>query len=205
MLLLKKKTFELSTDTPLVKSDEADSVAKAEEIIKAAETEAARIAEDAKAAYEAERKRGYDDGIAEGREQILMQKLNLLDESVAFMEGVEQKISSVVIQAMRKCICEIGDRELVVQTVRKALQTIIRNQTLITIKVAPAMVDEVKARMDDILAGFPTVTHANVKEDRHLEATACVVETEVGIVESSVERQLAAVEASIKKSFNRRK
>ena len=204
MLLLKRKTFELSTDTPLVKADEAESVANAEAIVAAAEAEAAKIVEDAKAAYAAEKKRGYDDGIAEGREQILTQKLDLLDESVAFMEKVEEKIAGVVIQAMRKCISEIGDKELVVQTVRKALQTIIRNQALITIKVAPAMVDVVKARMDDILSGFPTVTHADVKEDRHLESTACVVETEVGIVESSVERQLAAVEKSIKKSFERR-
>lgn len=204
MLLLKKKTFELSTDTPLVKSDEAASVAKAEEIVAAAEVEATRIAAEAKAAYESEKKRGYDDGLAEGREQILMQKLDLLDESVAFMEGVEEKISAVVIQAMRKCICEIGDRELVVQTVRKALQTVIRNQTLITIKVAPAMVDEVKARMDAVLAGFPTVTRAEVKEDRRLENTACIVETDVGSVESSIERQLTAVEKSIKKSFSRR-
>ena len=204
MLLLKRKTFELSTDSPLVKADEAASVANAEAIVAAAEAEAAKIAEDAKAAYAAEKKRGYDDGIAEGREQILVQKLDLLDESVAFMEKVEEKIAGVVIQAMRKCISEIGDKELVVQTVRKALQTIIRNQALITIKVAPAMVDVVKARMDDILNGFPTVTHADVKEDRHLENTACVVETEAGIVESSVERQLAAVEKSIKKSFERR-
>ena len=204
MLLLKRKTFELSTDSPLVKADEAASVASAEAIVAAAEAEAAKIAEDAKAAYAAEKKRGYDDGIAEGREQILMQKLDLLDESVAFMEKVEEKIAGVVIQAMRKCISEIGDKELVVQTVRKALQTIIRNQALITIKVAPAMVDVVKARMDHILNGFPTVTHADVKEDRHLENTACVVETEAGIVESSVERQLAAVEKSIKKSFERR-
>ena len=204
MLLLKRKTFELSTDSPLVKADEAASVASAEAIVAAAEAEAAKIAEDAKAAYAAEKKRGYDDGIAEGREQILVQKLDLLDESVAFMEKVEEKIAGVVIQAMRKCISEIGDKELVVQTVRKALQTIIRNQALITIKVAPAMVDVVKARMDDILSGFPTVTHADVKEDRHLENTACVVETEAGIVESSVERQLAAVEKSIKKSFERR-
>ena len=74
MLLLKRKTFEASTDSPLVRADEAAAVARAEEVVAAAENEAAAIVAEAKAAYEAERKRGYEDGIAEGREEILRQK-----------------------------------------------------------------------------------------------------------------------------------
>ena len=73
MLLLKRNMFEVSSDSPLVKEDAVAVVAKAEEIVNAAEAEAARIATDARSAYEAECKRGYDDGIAEGRRQILAQ------------------------------------------------------------------------------------------------------------------------------------
>ena len=113
MLLLKRKTFDVEVDRPLVTADEAGVVAQAEDVIAAAEVEAAQIREEAKAAYAAEKQRGYDDGIAEGKAEILMQKLNLLDESGRYMESIELKVSEIVMKALRKCVAEIGDTELV--------------------------------------------------------------------------------------------
>ena len=203
MLLLKRNTFELETDSALVTSDSAATVARVEEIIAAAEADAAQTREDARHAYEEERKRGYADGIAEGKREILMQKLDLLDESVAYMESVEGKMADIVMKALKKCVAEIGDRELVCQIVKKAMQAVVRNQRQITVKVNPDMVPEVKARTQKILEDFPSVSAIDVVEDPHLENRACVVETESGIVEASIDGQLAAIEKSIQKSFSK--
>lgn len=201
MLLLKRKTFDVEVDRPLVTADEAGVLAQAEDVIAAAEVEAAQIREEAKAAYAAEKQRGYDDGIAEGKAEILMQKLNLLDESVRYMESIELKVSEIVMKALRKCVAEIGDTELVIQIVKKAMQAVVRNQRQITVKVNPAMVSVVKGRLQEILAEFPSLSYIDVAEDAHLAAAACVVETEAGLVEASVEGQLAAIEKSIRKNF----
>ena len=201
MLLLKKKTFEVESERPLVTAAEADVISDAESIIAAAEAEAAKIREDAKAAFAAEKQRGYDAGIAAGKAEILMQKLNLVDESVRYMESIELKVSDIVMKALRKCVAEIGDQELVVQIVKKAMQAVVRNQRQITVKVNPAMVASVKGRLQDFLADFPSLSYVDVVEDAHLDATACVVETEAGLVEASVEGQLAAIEKSIRKNF----
>lgn len=201
MLLLKKKTFDVETERPLVTAAEADVISDAESIIAAAEAEAAKIREDAKAAFAAEKQRGYDAGIAAGKAEILMQKLNLVDESVRYMESIELKVSDIVMKALRKCVAEIGDQELVVQIVKKAMQAVVRNQRQITVKVNPAMVASVKGRLQDFLADFPSLSYVDVVEDAHLDATACVVETEAGLVEASVEGQLAAIEKSIRKNF----
>lgn len=201
MLLLKRKTFDVEVDRPLVTADEAGVLAQAEDVIAAAEVEAAQIREEAKTAYAAEKQRGYDDGIAEGKAEILMQKLNLLDESVRYMESIELKVSEIVMKALRKCVAEIGDTELVIQIVKKAMQAVVRNQRQITVKVNPAMVAVVKGRLQEILAEFPSLSYIDVAEDAHLAAAACVVETEAGLVEASVEGQLAAIEKSIRKNF----
>ena len=201
MLLLKRKTFDVEVDRPLVTADEVGVLAQAEDVIAAAEVEAAQIREEAKAAYAAEKQRGYDDGIAEGKAEILMQKLNLLDESVRYMESIELKVSEIAMKALRKCVAEIGDTELVIQIVKKAMQAVVRNQRQITVKVNPAMVAVVKGRLQEILAEFPSLSYIDVAEDAHLAAAACVVETEAGLVEASVEGQLAAIEKSIRKNF----
>jgi len=201
MLLLKKKTFDVEAESPRVSADEAVAIERTEELIAAAENEAAKIREEAKTAYENERKRGYDDGIAQGKEEILMQKLDLLDESVRFMNGVENKVADIVIKALGKCVAEIGDEELVRQIVKKSMQAVVRTQTEVTVRVAPDMVAAVKERIGSITADYPTVKLVNVQPDERLAGAACVVETEAGMVEASIEGQLAAIEKSIRASF----
>lgn len=201
MLLLKKKTFEVGSSGSVVTADEASVIARAEEIIAAAEAEAKVIHEQALVEAEAERKRGFQSGIDDGKMEITMQKLDLIEESVSYMESIETKVSEIVMKALKKCIAEIGDKELVCQIVKKAMQAVVRNQRQITVKVSPEMVDVVKGRLQTILADFPSLSFADVVEDAHLAATACVVETEAGLVEASIDGQLQAIEKSIRKSF----
>ena len=203
MQLLKQRTFTVESPTPVVKADVIAAVTTAEEIIAAAKREAELLAEEAKRAYEAEKTRGYEDGLAEGRTEIMLKKLDLLEESVVFMERNEQRMADVVLKALKKCIAEIGDRELVCQIVKKSMQAIVRNQRQITVKVAPDMVPVVKERLSALLAEFPSVSFVEVVEDAHLAATACIVETDAGSVEASIDGQLAAIEKSIRKNFSK--
>lgn len=205
MLLLKKKTFDVETTGARVTADEAALVARAEEVMAAAEAEAAETRRAAQAAYAEEKARGYADGLDAGKAEILMQKLNLVDESVRYMESIEDKVAEIVMKALRKCVAEIDDAALVVQIVKKAMQAVVRNQRQITVKVNPAMVAAVKARVKELLAEFPSLAYVDVAEDPHLGAAACVVETEAGLVEASVEGQIAAIEKSIRSNFAKEK
>lgn len=205
MLLLKKKTFDIETTGARVTADEAALVARAEEVMAAAEAEAAETRRAAQAAYAEEKARGYADGLDAGKAEILMQKLNLVDESVRYMESIEDKVAEIVMKALRKCVAEIDDAALVVQIVKKAMQAVVRNQRQITVKVNPAMVAAVKARVKELLAEFPSLAYIDVAEDPHLGAAACVVETEAGLVEASVEGQIAAIEKSIRSNFAKEK
>ena len=203
MLLVKKPDFVLATDRRLVKATEAATVRSAEEIIAAAEADAARIREEAKVAFEEEKKRGYEKGLADGKMEIAMQKLDLLDSSVAFMEGVEQKMADVVMKALRSFVVEVGDREMVVNIVRKTLGAVIRTQRHVTLKVAPEMVGVVKERIDAFRQDYPTVETFDVIEDSRLKGSACILETEAGVADASVESQLAAIEKSLQRHIAR--
>ena len=203
MLLVKKPDFVLATDRRLVKATEMATVRSAEEIIAAAEADAARIREEAKVAFEEEKKRGYDKGIADGKMEIAMQKLDLLDSSVAFMEGVEQKMADVVMKALKSFVVEVGDKEMVVNIVRKTLNAVIRTQRHVTLKVAPEMVGVVKERVAAFRQDYPTVETFDVIEDSRLKGSACILETEAGVADASVETQLAAIEKSLQRHIAR--
>ena len=203
MLLLKKNSFELHSPTRLVKAEEAAAVRRAEEVLAEAEAEAARIRGSAEEAYAAEKQRGYEQGLEEGKAAIVAKKLELLDESVAFMESVEGKMVEVVMTALKKCVMEIGDEELVIQIVRKVMNAVVRNQRHITLKVAPEMVPVVRARLGDLLADYPLMEEIDVQENTRLKGAACMIETEAGIADASVESQLAAIERSLRKHFSK--
>ena len=199
MLLINKGDFILQSDRRVVKAADVATVRSAAEIVAVAEAQAAQIREDAKAAYEEERKKGYDKGIADGKTEIAMQKLDLVDSSVAFMENVEEKMSDIVMKALKSCVTEIGDREMVIQIVRKTMAAVIRTQRQVTLKVAPELVETVRARVSELTATFPTIETFDVVEDPRLKGSACVLETEAGVADASVESQLAAIERSLKK------
>lgn len=199
MLLVNKPEFSLASDRRVVKATDVATVRTAEEIIAAAEADAARIRAEAKAAFEAEKTRGYEKGLADGKMEIALLKLEQVDSSVAFMEGVEQKMADVVMKALKSFVVEIGDRELVVQIVRKTMNAVIRTQRQVVLKVAPEMVETVRARIAEFRLVYPTVESFDVVEDPHLKGAACILETEAGVADASVETQLAAIEKSLKK------
>ena len=183
MLLVKKDTFSLETASRLVKAADVVAVAQIDEVMEAA------------------RKEGYEKGLQDGKMEISMQKLDLLESSVQYMESVEDTMCGIVLKALRKCVDEIGDEELVVQVTKKAMRAVVRNQQQITVRVNGRMVPVVKARMQDILMDFPSVNFMEVVEDGKLDVRACVVETAAGTVDASVDAQIAAIEKSIRKNF----
>lgn len=203
MLLLKKKSFEVESPSPVVKAEDAAALVSADAVVAAAEAEAREIVAAARAEYESEKKRGYEDGLAAGRAEILKKKLDLVEESVAYMQKVEGELSDLVIKAMKKCLSEIGNTEVVCQVVKKSMRAIVHNQRQVTIKVSPTMVDSVKQWAQTILSDFPALTFVDVTEDARLSETACVVETEAGSVEASVEGQIKALTESFRHHFSK--
>ncbi len=199
MLLVNKEKFVLQSDRRLVKATDIATARTAEEIISAAETDAARIREEAKAAFEDEKKRGYERGLQEGKLEIAMQKLDLVEQSVSFMESVEGKMADIVMKALKSCVVEIGDKEMVLNIVRKTMAAVIRTQRHVTLKVAPDMVAVVKEKVAALTADYPTIETFDVVEDSRLEGAACLLETEAGVADASVETQMAAIERSIKR------
>lgn len=199
MLLVNKKDFQVVSDRRLVKVSDVATIRKAEEIIAAAEAEAARIREEAKISFEAEKKRGYETGLQNGKMEIAMQKLDLVDQSVAFMESVESKMADVVLKALKSFVTEVGDKEMVFQIVRKTMAAVIRTQRHVTLKVAPDMAAAVRERLAELRADYPTVESMDVVEDDRMKGTACLLETEAGVADASVETQLAAIERSLKR------
>ncbi|HSW06933.1 HrpE/YscL family type III secretion apparatus protein [Aquabacterium sp.] len=164
----------------------------AAEAVQAARDEAAAITVAAAQAFEAERLRGY----AEGREQAQLEQAERMIEQVGravdYFSRVEQRMVELVMQAVQRVIGDFGDRERVVAVVKSAL-AVVRHQKQVTLRVAPDQMGAVQEAQNELLAAFPGVGYLDVVPDARLSADACILETEIGIVEASIAGQLQAL------------
>ena len=84
------------------------------------------------------------------------------------------------------------------------MAAVIRTQRQVTLKVAPGMTDVVKARLAELRSDYPTIETFDVVEDQRLNGAACVLETEAGVADASIETQLAAIAKSLQRHLTGR-
>ena len=202
MLIIRQGNLQIETTGRLVKRAEAQSIAEAMDVLSAAQKEAEDIRQQAREEFEAQRKLGYDKGLDDSKEEIAIQKLEQVEKSIDYLSSMENKIVEIVLTALKKCVAEIGDKELMVQVVQKAMQAVVRNQQQVVLKVSPEMLPTVKERLNEILSKFPGVNYINLMDDPRIKGVSCIIETDAGNVEASLDHRLAAIEKALGKCFD---
>ena len=183
-----------SAGTRVLKASEAAVLLEANAVLDAARERVADMERKAGEAYERRREEGYRDGVEEGRLEHAEKVMETVLSSVEYIEGIEATLVNVVAVAVRKVIGEIDENERIVRIVRNALVTV-RNQQHVTIRVAPADEKAVREGLASMLGG---ASFLDVVPDARLERGACLLESELGVVDASLETQLKALENALR-------
>lgn len=181
----------------ILKRDEYSLLVEARGIIDAARKEAERTAEEAKAAYEEEKKRGFAEGLEEGRMEMAMNMLHSASESVNMISSMEDSIIDVVIRSVRTIIGDLDDNEVVERLVKRALQYV-RDQKKVTIRLNPEDAETMEDKLGAITRDFPSSVRFEIVPDARLDRKMCTMETEMGIVDASLEKQLNYIESALR-------
>lgn len=200
LLHLKEGTFEISPELQILKAGDYVAFVDANQIVEAAKKKAAQIEEDAKKAYEDEKKRGYDQGLEEGNQRISELMIDAVAKSVKNFEDFENDIINIVIQATKKILGELDEKQLISRVVRNALENV-RNQKKVTLIINPSQVTVVKEQITNLLAEYPTINFIHIDSDARVKSGGCKLETEMGVVDASLEVQLEAIRKSLVKAI----
>lgn len=192
---------------PLVNIDPAQKVIKAREvvamyevtkIIQLAEEEGRRIKGQAQREFLAERTRGYRDGLQAAKLEQSTHMIEQVGRAVDYFESVEKRMVDLVMSSVRKIIFDFRDCDLVVSVVKSALSAV-RSQKQITVRVHAEQVEAVQSSVNAMIADFPSITFLDVVADKRVQPNGCIVESEIGLVEVSLDEQLEALH----EAFNR--
>lgn len=174
---------------------------QSEKIISDAKKQADKITAEAKSVYESEKKRGYDDGVADGKTEMADQLMALATKNADSLTKLEKDVTSVVIRAIKKIIGDIDKTELITSVVKNSLK-MIKSQKQAVLKVAPSEAAILRDRVNELIKDAPNLDFLDIVSDAHLSPGACLLETDLGVIDASIDIQVAAIEKSIGRGIN---
>ncbi|MCY0387281.1 HrpE/YscL family type III secretion apparatus protein [Robbsia sp. Bb-Pol-6] len=188
---------------PVLKAGEHRLLVDARRILDEAARQAERIVGEARAVHAAERARGFREGSEAARLEHAERMIENVGRAIDYFERVEKDAIDLVMGAVRKIIHDFTDAEKVAIVVRGALAAV-RNQKQITLRLHPDDAATAKQRLNDILAGFPAIGFIDIVADGRLAPAACILETDIGLVETSLEGQLGALQRAFQQVLGER-
>lgn len=175
----------------------------AQNLLSQAREEAIRIRSQAVQAYEDEKQRGYEEGLTMARMDEAERLIENASRTVDYFAAIEQKIVSLVINSVRRIMSDFNDTERVLAVVQSGL-SVMRNQKQLTLRLSPQHAETVKTKAQQLLEQFPGVGIMDIVADSRLKGDAAILESEMGVVEASVDLQLKALEQGFVKLLGSR-
>jgi len=201
MFQVSRQELACEPDCKIIKADEYVAYVDSQKLIDAAHREAERIVAEAQQEFERQRQKGYEQGIHEGQQQIALRILETVDQSVEYLSQLEQQVVDLVFKSLQKVVGDMGERDLVVKVVRHAL-AVVRTQPQVTVRVAQNEVEMVQSRLSEILSDYPGISFLEVVGDSRLALGGCLLETEMGVVDASIDVQLETIRKALLKSLS---
>ena len=193
----------IGSEVRVLSGSDRQAWADAQALLDHARAQAEAIVAGAQAAFEEERKRGY----TEGREEALLDQAEKMIETVGrtvdYFARVENEMVELVMQAVRKVVDGFDSRETVMVVVRNAL-AVVRNQKHMTLRLHPEEVEIVRARVNELLAAYPGIGYLDIMADARLVRGACILESEIGMVEASLDGQIEALRNAFQRTLGSR-
>ena len=160
-----------------------------------------QIITSAEHAYEAEKKRGYAEGSEEAKLEQSGNMVEIVSQTVEYFGKVETQMTELVLDAVRKVVSDFDDEKQVSTVVRSCLN-VLRTQKHLSMTVHPSQVDYMRNQIGVLQKIYPSIAHIEVHPDPKLGMDACVVESEIGIVEASLEGQVETLREALSVVFD---
>ena len=184
----------------VVKADEFTTLVEARETLRLAR----RAAEDLRATIQTEieqaRQRGYEAGLREARAELSAQIAETkaqLEHSFVSLEG---RIVQTVLKAVQQILANTNDRALLEPLIRRVLAQA-NSDTPLRLRVSAEQFDAANEAVSSLLKEFPQVEWIDVAKDPNASRGTCVLESEFGVIDGSIDTQLAALRRGLLNAF----
>ncbi len=162
-----------------------------------------RAREEADSIREAANKEGYEEGLQRAQDDInqMRETLNtFLSAPQEVFEYISPDILQISIDIAQKIIkTEVTQNpQVVLDKITEILKTLSKEEPKVTIRVNPMQVSIAKDGMPEVMANAGLETKIVVLPDESITEGGCVVTTNNGVIDATIESQLAIVKEALK-------
>ena len=195
MIRLDLAKLAIIPDDGVLKADDYRAYVDAETMLAAAWADAEGIRAEAEAEFRRQSERGYAEGLREGQCECAEQMLQVVSRGVQFLRGLEETVASLVMVALEQMLGAMNDRDLLMKVVHKAL-SVVRERGGVTIRVHADQVGYVEEQLGAGASGGDSRV-IEVVPDPLLGLSDCILETELGVIDASLDVQLEAIRKTL--------
>ncbi len=189
---LKKQHIQIDPDACILKAHEYTTLLEANEILQAARDEALNIRQEAQKTFEQEKARGYEEGLEEGRLEMAERTFEAIAKGIDFIESLEKTTVDLVMKSLQRVLDEIPPEEKIISVVRRSL-SYVRGQKDVVIHVCPQDLQLVQNEIASIANTAYGIDNIRIVADTKLPLGACVLESNLGIIDASLSVQMAVL------------
>ncbi|MER8447290.1 FliH/SctL family protein [Mesorhizobium sp. M1066] len=177
----------------------AQALVDAEQLLMQARREADALIEAARVSARVIEANAKEAGLAAAQAAIEARLTAIATDSLRVMAQNEEQIVNMGLQIARRIIETVEPVEAAVQIALRGLK-FAGHKSLVRLRVAPSLLEAVRSRLDEIL---PTLASRAVDlvADARVNDAGCIIETDAGLVEATIESQLAAIESCLRSSL----
>lgn len=162
-----------------------------------------RAQEEAGTIKDSAAKDGYKAGLDQAKEDIQQVKIAIeqfLKAKQDVFEYIAPDILEISVDIARKIVKkEIEqDPQILLETILDVLKTMAKDETRISVKVNPAQLNTTKENMPTIISTIGLDARINIYADATIDVGGCIVETNNGIVDATINTQLEIIKEAFK-------
>lgn len=197
--LITTDNLQLLSERKVLKEAEYAALLDASAVVEAARQEARRIEQQARQQAEDSRRQGHEQGLQAARAEYAQQLVGDAIAAQRQLQALRAAMAQIVAQAVRQFLGQ-ADPAALLETALRRVDTLVRHEPFITLRVAPAQEAHVRRAMEQIGGELPWAQALAVVTDAALPAQACVLQTPSGTLQIGVDAQLDAFRAAVERS-----
>ncbi len=186
----------VSPESKVIRSADYQLILECEDAI-------AAIKQEAESLYQTTREEARKVGECQGREQAAEQLLKTTVETNEYLVGVEQKLATIVVDAVKKIIGDCNAIESVSGMVGKALYHV-RNENRITLQVSPGQADGIRERLGAVTTNYRNMGVIDVVATPAMADGSCSLETAAGTIDTNLDDQIELLGKTLRESLSNR-
>lgn len=200
--------FYLKTGKPHIQPGQwvikAATYTKAWSVFKAqaeARKSAEQIMSKAQYVYDTRFEEGYQDGLAQAKQEFAEQLIHISGESALFLSAIEDRVVDTVVTAVQMILHQTKDEQIIKASAVTAVQSL-KDVKQMTLRVSRQQCPNVEQFIDELRREH-NAEWIEIVADDHLKNSDCILETPFGVVDAGLETQLRMLKKYLKSKLEK--